>query len=247
MENMSEFIHIFRILRETQHALIKITQLMEDLPLHRYISSERLARVFQDGSEIFREVVEQLQIFTRAHIGYSERLILSHPATRKLHSNGAWYPNQCSASKRLRLAIAAVFAIDALFVSCKASRRASFARISSKEISDSLDGSWMDENEAAGEEKRVPEGTERHGAAKFRPPAADRQADTGDGWDANETRNDRLLPPGQEPPSRAWNGFPLPVRVTTLPSRDAHRDTQSAFIPGSKVRRTEEKSREIRK
>lgn len=32
-----------------------------------------------------------------------------------------------------------------------------------------------------GERRSVPEGTERHGAAKFRPAAADRQADTGDG------------------------------------------------------------------
>lgn len=100
-----------------------------------------------------------------------------------------------------------------------------------EKISDSPDGSWMDENrrrDAVEEERARGNGTARHCEIS---PAGDRQqADTGDGWDANETRNDRLLSPGQEPPSRAWNGFPLPIRVTTPLLRDAHRDTRNAFI-----------------
>lgn len=99
---------------------------------------------------------------------------------------------------------------DALFIRRETSRRARLL----EEISDSPDGSvdgWEQGTRGGSEGSGAPPGgTARHGVAKFHPPSADRQADTGDGWDANETRNDRLLPPGQEPPSRAWNGFPLP-------------------------------------
>lgn len=73
-------------------------------------------------------------------------------------------------------------AAEALFICRETSRRASFARISSEEISDSLDRSWIDgerREKRAAEERARGNGTARHCEIS---PAGGRQAGRHGRW-----------------------------------------------------------------
>lgn len=94
-----------------------------------------------------------------------------------------------------------------------------------------MDREWMrmGEEAAGEEERRVPEGTERHGAAKFRPPATDRQGRHGamdEMLTRRETidysRQDRSRQVGREMVFLYQSALLRRLRATFIEIREAH-------------------------
>lgn len=134
------------ILRETQCALIKLrnspTTFRYVTPL--YFIRRRRTRISRRAGGISRSC--WINADTRALIGplLSARVITSDSATKK--------PGTRHPSSTRRPGFVDTFAADALFIRCETRLVALVSHgISSEEISDSLDGSWMDENGRRGD------------------------------------------------------------------------------------------------